>query len=111
MSLISELRFRTKDSSREDISFNLQVIPSNMSLKTPEFPDLTLKPMANVLQFKSMELTKFENKPRFFTPLKSWKPYTPGTLEKFAGILSKKFPGLSRISEEELDQDIEEMRR
>jgi len=43
-------------------------------------------------------------------PIKPWKPSTPGTVEEFAGLLVKRFPVLSNISDDELNHIIDDVR-
>ena len=44
-------------------------------------------------------------------PLKPWKPPKSGTVEKFAGILSVSIPALDRVSQNELDYRLDELRK
>ncbi|HKG87176.1 MAG TPA: hypothetical protein VKA95_02530 [Nitrososphaeraceae archaeon] len=43
-------------------------------------------------------------------PKKAWKSAQPGTVDRFSGILTKKIPALSALSEEELDTLLDKMR-
>jgi hypothetical protein len=43
-------------------------------------------------------------------PIKPWKPATPGTVEEFSGLLVKVFPVLGNISDDELDDIIDDVR-
>jgi hypothetical protein len=43
-------------------------------------------------------------------PKKPWKSAQPETVERFSGILTKKIPALSALSEKELDTILDEMR-
>jgi hypothetical protein len=44
-------------------------------------------------------------------PLKPWKPSKSGTVRKYAGILSESIPALSRVSQSELDDRFDKLRK
>lgn len=43
-------------------------------------------------------------------PIKPWKPAKPGAVEEFSGLLAKQIPVLAAISEDELDDIIDNVR-
>ncbi len=115
VSVIQNLQNKTGRRMTFSYSSSYLELPENtkISLKTSQSPDFFISIKDGKDGYVVAEVKTFHSSSKHFSPspIKPWRRAQHGTVEKYAGILSETIPGLRRISNDELDEDLEQMRK